>query len=778
MKKITLLLMLCMSVGIVKAAVVLDEIFNYSVANLGLEGTWTTSGTLTTGTGRTFEGTGMTYTNAGGTYILSGLGKTLNNNYQAGTNYISYKSFPAITSGTVYLSFLYKANGDQGQSASEIMGLADQATNSAVKPWAGKQADQTKNPFRIGITRASTTGSDIQYVTNQTLSTGTVYLIVVKYEFLTPASSSKASIFINPTLATTTEPTADAFDNSLGTVRASLSKLMFKHNGSSVANFYVSGARISTTWAEAVAAVSLAPKLPAPVVGTASLVGSEGFTANWTPVENAIGYDINVYQGATQFATYSASGQASSSLAISGLLTNTTYTYKIVAKGNGTDYNNSDESISSDNFQTLEGLVSINTDFSDGSWGTPFAPPSTNPLIPASGSFPTSSANGFDIVKGYLYGNTSKGPKGEMHTNSIVLDKNSYTSMLVFPTVKTVEQIEIHAYSGSDAKSFLLKELVGSIWTTVGTYNTTNAEGIYIIPVSRTVPSKFRIENNTTSGLFITQVITRTSNPTLLTAPAIGTASNITSTGFTANWTPAAANATGYNVFVYSGTTLVNVYPASGQATNTVAITDLASNTAYTFKVTAKGDGDINYSDSYLSAVSAGLTTLLSTPVVQPASVINPTGFTANWSDVPGAQAYDVYLYDNTSAQIDNINVIAPSTSCSFSNLTEGITYTYKVIARGDGSTTFDSAISESMTATPGTATGINSTITNSFVTATGKTILCSEAGQIQVYNLQGAKVLEVPNAYKANTTLESGLYIVRFTGKDGQIKSTKVIIK
>lgn len=220
MKKITLLVLFCSFFYLAKASVILDETFDYAVANLTDELTWTHSGTITTGTGRNIEAGGLVYSNEGGTYIFSGIGKKINHDYSAGSNYISYKTFPAVSSGVIYLSYLYQANGDQGQTASEVLGLAYATNNSAVKPWVGKQADQTKNPFRMGITRSSTSSGDIQWGAS-TLDKNNVYLIVVKYDF----STLKASLFVNPVIASAEEPVADASDDALGTARTSLSYL-------------------------------------------------------------------------------------------------------------------------------------------------------------------------------------------------------------------------------------------------------------------------------------------------------------------------------------------------------------------------------------------------------------------------------------------------------------------------------------------------------------------------------------------------------------------------
>ncbi len=214
MKRITLIVLLGLVSLVGKATVYLDETFNYSVSNLASETTWTNTGTITTGSGRNIETGGLVYSNAGGTYINSGIGKKINNDYSAGTNYIAYKTISTISSGVVYLSYLYKPNGDQGQTASEVLGLSSSNTNSAVKIWAGKQVDGTKNPYRIGLTRSSTSSDDIVWSAS-TYSTSDVLLIVIKYDLTT----YEASLFINPIIASTSEPSLLPLLHTDGTAR-------------------------------------------------------------------------------------------------------------------------------------------------------------------------------------------------------------------------------------------------------------------------------------------------------------------------------------------------------------------------------------------------------------------------------------------------------------------------------------------------------------------------------------------------------------------------------
>ncbi len=125
-------------------------------------------------------------------------------------------------------------------------------------------------------------------------------------------------------------------------------------------------------------AVTPAP-LSIPTLGSPSAATETGFTAAWNSVANAVGYIINVYQNGTFVKAVNAL-QSETFKAIAGLQSSTTYTYKVIAVGNGVNYVNSAESLLSSPITTLMPSVVItspcgnnmisryHTDFSD--WGT------------------------------------------------------------------------------------------------------------------------------------------------------------------------------------------------------------------------------------------------------------------------------------------------------------------------------------------------------------------------------------------------------------------------
>lgn len=64
------------------------------------------------------------------------------------------------------------------------------------------------------------------------------------------------------------------------------------------------------------------------------------------------------------------------------------------------------------------------------------------------------------------------------------------------------------------------------------------------------------------------------------------------------------------------------------------------------------------------------------------------------------------------------------------------------------------------------------------FISSIGKSIVTSEEGTLNVFNLAGAQVLLSKTTGKLETTLNKGLYLVRFISVDGKVQSAKVEIK
>lgn len=478
-----------------QADVVVDETFNYDADTLCAEGTgWTSSGSwaVDKGANRALLATPLKYTQDDKEYVLSGVGKAVKNVYANGANYIAYKQIDIINSGVVYLSYLYQGNGDQSQSQSEVIGLSDANNQSAVKVWAGKQSSGTKNPFRLGVTRVSTKGAEIQWCDNPTIATNTVTLVVLKYDF----SNQTASLFINPTIGSTEEPAANATDSVIGTAKSSLEYIMFKHNGASTANFTVSGLRVSTTWTEAVAKKGEVTTLDAPEVGTASEIGADNFTANWIAVENATGYRVNVYYGENVIAEKVVSGQDETSAVVNNVPVATTMNYKVIALGDGIDYGNSPESSASANFTTTSAAVdSIVLLPSDAIWK--ITPLYTN-------TYTSASLFGYDFTDVYFQNSNKSG-----YTARIVL--SATTGVITLPVVTSASQIKIYAHAGTDQKVIKVEQYNYSTeeWEQLGENYPLSKDNITEVSVTpKAGVAKLRVANADGSSKYIWKIET------------------------------------------------------------------------------------------------------------------------------------------------------------------------------------------------------------------------------------------------------------------------------
>ncbi len=360
--------------------------------------------------------------------------------------------------------------------------------------------------------------------------------------------------------------------------------------------------------------------LTAPTANAATSITTTGCTANWTTVAGAVNYIVKVYDATpTLKFTFLASGAAATSLALNGLTTNVTYTYKVTAVGNSSTFD--------------------------------------SPESAASASFGTGMP---------------------------VLDNTST------PTQLTSTSVTVSGNVTSDGGASISAR--GVCW------------GI-------------------------------TSNPTI-SAP---------------------------NTVVADAT--------AGLGTFTETITGLEAGTAYYVRAYATNATKTNYGTQVSFKI-------LSTPTVSDATALNATGFTANWTAVTSASSYDVNVYQETSL-IKTLNASGQATaSLAITGLTSETAYTYTVVAKGDGISTLNSAESAvSNSVTTSTATALNSVNASNSISVIGKTIVANETGNLQIFNLQGAQILQYKAVNKAITNLSQGIYIIRFTNTKGKQTVQKISI-
>ncbi|MBQ9340487.1 MAG: fibronectin type III domain-containing protein [Paludibacteraceae bacterium] len=500
------------------ANVVFDESFDYTVGEaIASADNWTTTGDITQGDGRIISDVSLSYSDAGGEYVLSGGSKSLKHNYASnktgssnGKQYLSYRSFTAVESGAVYLSYIYKPDGKQNQSNGELLGLTSGTSNPSARPWVGKLPAGTidGSVYRFGLTMRSGTSAEIVWSESSYSATEVVFL-VLKYDI----TNHSASLFINPTIGSTEEPVADLVDNNDAEPRDKIDAIMFRNQGASKSNYYIGGVRVSTTWAEAVA---------------------------------------------------------------------------------------KKEDSTPEVIETIERIVS---NFSDTeTLGEPSASAYT------SGSFPNDSVGYFECTAaGYQAGSINYELTGERFVNRISIDKSNNGGMLTFPAVASCAVVDIYASSGSENRNLTLQKYnyTSHTWNDVQTLAFAVKASCYrfSVAINSTEATKLRLVNADGSTKYIWKVVTYASVPANLSVPSVSAATDVTATGFTANWS-AVDGAAAYRVVVYDAdNTVVKRLVAPADAVSLV-VEELSAETAYTYKVAAVGDDETTVGSALSEAQS------------------------------------------------------------------------------------------------------------------------------------------------------------------------------
>jgi len=480
---------------------------------------WSRSGKLTSGEGGGVSPGIENSTLAFSTYIDNNTGKAilLDPNIQPST--VTSSSFRStiysLTSlstdyfGTFYLGALVNLSTVTSTTGIDFMTLDGNYAGNSQRGRVFVKAGSTSGFYQMGVGFSGAT--DVSAWSGD-IALGSTNLIVLKFTTAATNGTEIASLYLNPVPGVSETATSGLNNTVSGTAgMKSIKGIVIRQRPGMGGK--VAGLRFSNNWEDVVkSSATAAPALTIPVTGTATDITNTGFTATWTPSANATGYDVKVYQGTTLVSTTYASGQGTAAIAISGLTSGSSYTYKVIAKGNGTTTSDSALSDASALFTTtgVNAIDFILTDFGDGTWGT------VATAAYASGSYPSSSVNGFNLVKTYLYTGSLTCSAGETHTNRILLGRNTDNAAIEFPTLKTVGQVEIHAATGTTAMSFRLEEWTNNQWQIIGTYTTIKSpDSIYRIPVARSVETRLRIANNTGSGLYVYKIKTLTLQQTI-----------------------------------------------------------------------------------------------------------------------------------------------------------------------------------------------------------------------------------------------------------------------
>jgi titin len=222
---------------------------------------------------------------------------------------------------------------------------------------------------------------------------------------------------------------------------------------------------------------------------------------------------------------------------------------------------------------------------------------------------------------------------------------------------------------------------------------------------------------------------------TIPPAPDVTSATVVTQTGFTVNWT-AAQSATGYRLEIAANATFTPplTIPNNGDVGNftSFSINGLSVGVTYFYRLRAY---NISGTSGYSTVVSQST---LTTPVAKPASIITQTSFNANWNAAAGAIGYrlDVAsdsLFQNILGAYDNRDV-GNVGSAPVSGLLPGVIYYYRLRAYTDVATTGNSDVISQITLATPLATAATSVTQISFK-ATWNSVVGATGYRLDVAN-------------------------------------------
>ncbi|MDR3704888.1 MAG: DUF5018 domain-containing protein [Paludibacteraceae bacterium] len=446
--------------------------------------------------------------------------------------------------------------------------------------------------------------------------------------------------------------------------------------------------------------------LPAAPTASAGTSACSGFTANWAAPSGGSAYTPTYtlqYGTDNTFATNTqVTGISSISQAVTGLAAGTPYYYRVKAV---TTAGSSDWS----------GTITVTT------LATPSIttqPTGTTYTQGATASALSVGASGAGVSYQW-YSNTSQSTTGATtltgQTSSTYTPSTSaigtiwyycvvsgtctpsVTSNIVSVVVSGGTTPTIVLTSGTASQTVSAGSAVGSIvytwggsatsatvtWTgsssstpTGMSVNNNSGSGPVTISGTPTVAGTYNYSITSTDGTNTSSALTGTITVKLAT-PTVGTASSITGTGFTANWT-GVSNATSYTVKVYQGASVVATQ--TGATGTSVAITGLTAGTTYTYTVTAVGA--VNSDES---SASASFTTLSSVCNITAFSIASQTSSNISGTAISVVMPYGTSLTSLIPTITLSAGATVSPTSGTSHDFTSPVTYT---VTAADGTTT------------------------------------------------------------------------------------------
>ncbi len=232
---------------------------------------------------------GLTYSG----YPSSGIGNatTLTTNGQDVN-----KQYTPITSGAVYASVMVNVASAQTGDYFFHLGLSNTTSIYMGRVFV-KLASNGNLSF--GLSKTSTNATIQPVYSDSIYTTGTTYLLVLKYQFNPDVADDAVYLFINPAI-TTVEPSPDLTHNtSANNDPANIGGVYIRQGGTALAsNLTLDGIRIGTAWADVI---------PVELTSFTSSVDGNNVILSWSTASelNNQGFEI---QRSTQGNEFSSIG--------------------------------------------------------------------------------------------------------------------------------------------------------------------------------------------------------------------------------------------------------------------------------------------------------------------------------------------------------------------------------------------------------------------------------------------------------------------------------------
>ncbi|MDX2129506.1 MAG: T9SS type A sorting domain-containing protein [Chloroherpetonaceae bacterium] len=201
-----------------------------------------------------------------------------------------------VTSGVVYLTALVKVLNTTGLSATApdyFLHFAQQSGGTGVSSFGGRLfvrlASAGSSKIQFGIQNNSG-GSPTQTWQSDSLDVNQTAVVVVKYD-LTASPTQTATLWVNPTLGGSSEPTANASNNSGTNTLTQVGSVCVRQGNAATGNIEIDEIRVSQSWGDV--------SLPVELSSFNSRLTNRGVELTWSTASetNNAGFEVERSNG-------------------------------------------------------------------------------------------------------------------------------------------------------------------------------------------------------------------------------------------------------------------------------------------------------------------------------------------------------------------------------------------------------------------------------------------------------------------------------------------------